>query len=106
MLKDLGIFRAGGDDDGISQAEGAARRCGLELTKKQVRVSFDTFMAKSRPGLESDEEMKESSPKPKKRQNNNNNNNNNKNKDKKLVEAVSRHDKKEGKERTTTRPRS
>jgi len=99
-LKDLGIFRAGGDDDG-SQVEGAARRCGVELTKKQVRVSFDTFMAKSRPGLESDEEMKESSPKPKKRQNNNNI----KNKDKKLVEAVSRHDKKEGKERTT-RPRS
>merc|ERR1712156_774666 len=72
-LKDLGIFREGGDDDGISQVEGAARRCGLELTKKQVRLSFDTFMAKSRPGLESDEEVKESSPKPKKRQNNNNN---------------------------------
>merc|ERR1712038_811286 len=73
-LKDLGIFRAGGDDDGISQVEGAARRCGVELTKRQVRLSFDTFMAKSRPGLESDEEAKESSPKPKKRQNNNNNN--------------------------------
>merc|ERR1711902_147118 len=98
-LKDLGIFRAGGDDDG-SQVEGAARRCGLELTKKQVRVSFDTFMAKSRPGLESDEEVKESSPKPKKRQNNNNNNNN-----KKMTEPVLRHDKKEGKERTI-RPRS
>merc|ERR1712013_40175 len=53
-LKDLAIFRAGGDDDGIGQVEGAARRCGVELTKKQVRVSFDTFMAKSRPGLESD----------------------------------------------------
>merc|ERR1712209_82432 len=100
-LKDLGIFRAGGDDDG-SQVEGAARRCGLELTKRQVRVSFDTFMAKSRPGLESDEEVKEGSPKPKKRQNNNNN----KNKDKKLVEAVSRHEKKEGNEKKTTRPRS
>merc|ERR1712209_35303 len=97
-LKDLGIFRAGGDDDG-SQVEGAARRCGLELTKKQVRVSFDTFMAKSRPGLESDEEVKESSPKPKKRQNNNNN------KDKKMTEPVLRHDK-EGKEKKTTRPRS
>merc|ERR1712107_354761 len=84
-LKDLGIFRAGGDDDGISQAEGAARRCGMELTKKQVRVSFDTFMAKSRPGLESYEEMKESSPKPKKRQNNSNNN---KDKDKKMTEPV------------------
>merc|ERR1712147_79150 len=100
-LKDLGIFRAGGDDGGISQVEGAARRCGMELTKKQVRVSFDTFMAKSRPGLESDEEMKESSPKPKKRQNNNNNN-----KDKKMTEPVLRHDKKEGKEKKTTRPRS
>merc|ERR1712014_567640 len=98
-LKDLGIFRAGGDDDG-SQVEGAARRCGLELTKKQVRVSFDTFMAKSRPGLESDEEVKESSPKPKKRQNNNN-----KNKDKKMTEPVLWHDK-EGKEKKTTRPRS
>merc|ERR1712038_261715 len=101
-LKDLGIFREGGDDDG-SQVEGAARRCGLELTKKQVRVSFDTFMAKSRPGLESDEEVKDSSPKPKKRHNNNNNNNN---KDKKMTEPVLRHDKKEGKEKKTTRPRS
>merc|ERR1712038_1121197 len=93
-LKDLGIFREGGDDIS-SQVEGAARRCGLELTKKQVRVSFDTFMAKSRPGLESDEEVKESSPKPKKRHNNNNNNNNNNNKDKKMTEPVLRHDKKE-----------
>merc|ERR1711963_979291 len=99
-LKDLGIFRAGGDDDG-SQVEGAARRCGLELTKRQVLLSFDTFMAKSRPGLESDEEVKESSPKPKKRQNNNNNNNN-----KKMTEPVLWHDKKEGKEKKTTRPRS
>merc|ERR1711884_674649 len=99
-LKDLGIFRAGGDDDG-SQVEGAARRCGLELTKKQVRVSFDTFMAKSRPGLESDEEVKESSPKPKKRKNNNNNN-----KDKKMTEPILRHERREGKEKKTTRPRS
>merc|ERR1711973_170628 len=99
-LKDLGIFRAG--DDGISQVEGAARRCGLELTKKQVRVSFDTFMAKSRPGLESDEEVKESSPKPKKRHNNNNNNN----KDKKMTEPILRQERKEGKEKKTIRPRS
>merc|ERR1712223_1366728 len=95
-LKDLGIFRAGGDDDG-SPVEGAARRCGVELTKKQVRVSFDTFMAKSRPGLESDEEVKESSPKPKKRHNN---------KDKKMTEPILRQERKEGKEKKTTRPRS
>merc|ERR1712004_478711 len=101
-LKDLGIFRAGGD--GISQVEGAARRCGVELTQKQVRVSFDTFMAKSRPGLESDEEVKESSPKPKKRHNNNNNNI--KNKDKKMTEPVLWQERKEGKEKKTIRPRS
>merc|ERR1712088_1285771 len=75
-LKDLGIFRSGGSDSegSTSQVEGAARRCGLELTRKQVRVSFDTFMAKSRPGLESDEEVKES-PKPKRKQGNKKNNN-------------------------------
>merc|ERR1711963_415467 len=48
-----------------------------------------------------EEEVKESSPKPKKRYNNNNNN-----KDKKMTEHVLRHDKKEGKEKKTTRPRS
>merc|ERR1712203_530601 len=93
-LKDLGIFRTGGAEGSNCQVEGAARRCGLELTKKQVRVSFDTFMAKSRPGLESDEEGKESSPKPKKRHNNNN---------KKMTEPVLRQ---EGKEKKTIRPRS
>merc|ERR1712047_107586 len=102
-LKDLGIFRAGGEGDGIGQVEGAARRCGVELTKRQVRVSFDTFMAKSRPGLESDEEVKEGSPKPKKRHNNNNNNNN---KDKKMTEPILRQERREGKEKKTTRPRS
>merc|ERR1711953_1619878 len=76
-LKDLGIFRAGGEElSNSEQVEGEARRCGLELTKKQVRVSFDTFMAKSRPGLESDEEVKES-PKPKKKNNKRSSNNNN-----------------------------
>merc|ERR1712154_3496 len=93
-LKDLGIFRS--DSDGSkSQVEGAARRCGLELTRKQVRVSFDTFMAKSRPGLESDEEVKES-PKPKRKQGNKKNNNV---KEKKTVESVSRYEKKERKEK-------
>merc|ERR1711997_367527 len=73
-LKDLGIFRTGGDEgSNCQQVDGAAIRCGLELTKKQVRVSFETFMAKSRPGLESDEEVKES-PKPKRKGNNKKNN--------------------------------
>merc|ERR1712152_3589 len=96
-LKDLGIFRSGGSDSegSKSQVEGAARRCGLELTRKQVRVSFDTFMAKSRPGLESDEEVKES-PRPKRKQGNKKNNNV---KEKKTVEPVSRYEKKERKEK-------
>merc|ERR1712032_924553 len=69
----------------------------LELTKKQVRVSFDTFMAKSRPGLESDEEVKES-PKPKRKGNKKNNHV----KEKKAVEpATSRYEKKERKENRT-----
>merc|ERR1712184_27842 len=93
-LKDLGIFRTGGEElSNSEQVEGAARRCGLELTKKQVRVSFDTFMAKSRPGLESDEEVKES-PKPKRKQGNKNNNNNNN--VKKAGENVSRSEKQPG----------
>merc|ERR1712212_867113 len=99
-LKDLGIFRSGGGDSegSKSQVEGAARRCGLELTRKQVRVSFDTFMAKSRPGLESDEEVKES-PKPKRKGNNKKNNHV---KEKKAVEpATSRYEKKERKENRT-----
>merc|ERR550534_2856779 len=98
-LKDLGIFRTGGAAEGSNcQVEGAARRCGLELTKKQVRVSFDTFMAKSRPGLESDEEVKETSPKPKRKQGNKKNHNV---KEKKTVEPVSRYEKKERKEKGT-----
>merc|ERR1712210_340603 len=99
-LKDLGIFRTGGAAEGSNcQVEGAARRCGLELTKKQVRVSFDTFMAKSRPGLESDEEVKEVSPKPKRKQGNNKKSHNVK--EKKTVEPVSRYEKKERKEKGT-----
>merc|ERR1712001_347375 len=97
-LKDLGIFRTGGAEGSNCQVEGAARRCGLELTKKQVRVSFDTFMAKSRPGLESDEEVKES-PKPKKKNSKRSSNNNNN--VKKTVEPVSRYEKKERKEKGT-----
>merc|ERR1712038_327300 len=93
-LKDLGIFRTGGGEGSNSRVEGAARRCGLELTKKQVRVSFDTFMAKSRPGLESDEEVKES-PKPKRKTNKKNNNV----KEKKTVEPVRWYEKKERKEK-------
>merc|ERR1712080_582681 len=59
------------------RVEDMARMSGNLLERKQVRICFDTFLAKSRPGLGSgDEEMKES-PKPKK----------NKNKNKKTMES-------------------
>merc|ERR1719234_1748803 len=102
-LKDLGIFRTGGDDEGSNcsqKVDGAARRCGLELTKKQVRVSFDTFMAKSRPGLESDEEVKES-PKPKRKGNNKRNNNVKQEKALEPVKKERKENKKEKKEKGT-----
>merc|ERR1712047_222737 len=37
-LKDLGIFRAGGEDDGISQVEGAASRCASPSTRSWRRA--------------------------------------------------------------------
>ena len=33
-----------------------ARTTGLGIRRKSIRISFDTFMAKSRPGLETGEE--------------------------------------------------
>merc|ERR1719419_909220 len=71
-LEELGILRSEAQGE-VRRLEGLARRSGRTLTRKQVRISFDTFMAKSRPGLESDEELKES-PKPKKKNKKNKNN--------------------------------
>ena len=62
-------------------------------------MTFDNFLAKSRPGLESDEEVKELSPKPKKNRNRKSNNNN---KTKKKDESLSWHDDKENKTIKTT----
>ena len=71
-LKDCGILRkVETEQEEQGSIEGAARACGWSLTKKQIRLTFDTFMAQSRPGLESDEEVKQS-PKPKKNKNKNN----------------------------------
>jgi len=36
--------------------EKVARTTGLGIRRKSIRISFDTFMAKSRPGLETGEE--------------------------------------------------
>lgn len=68
-LKDLGIYRTREEEVLEEEVDGAARRCGLGLTRKQVHVSFDTFMAKVRPGLSSGDEEAKESPKPKKNKN-------------------------------------
>merc|ERR1719481_1632317 len=62
-LEILGIYRNTDKNDKPSNVESAARNCGRDLTKKQVRVIFDTFLAKSRPGLETEsgEEKEENS---------------------------------------------
>merc|ERR1712215_306353 len=91
-LEELGILRSEAQGE-VRRGEGLARRSGRTLTRKQVRISFDTFMAKSRPGLESDEELKES-PKPKKKNKKNKNNKKNaasknwhEGKDKKVIQT-------------------
>ena len=90
-LKDCGILRnAEMEQRELGSLEGAARACGWSLTRKQIRIIFDTFMAKSRPGLESDEEVKQS-PKPKKKKNKNKTN------AKKKNESKNWHDDKENK---------
>merc|ERR1712080_63504 len=53
------------------RVEDMARMSGNLLDRKQVRVCFDTFLAKSRPGLGSGDEEAKESPKPKKNKNKN-----------------------------------
>ena len=79
--------------------ESAAKICGRSLPRRHVWLTFDNFLAKSRPGLESDEEVKEVSPKPKKNRNRRNNNNT---KTKKKDGSLSWHDDKENKTIKTT----
>jgi hypothetical protein len=115
-LKGLGIFRGQGaqgqkqevkqeEEEELAQSqeqrslECAARVCGRSLPRRHVWVTFDNFLAKSRPGLESEEEIKELSPKPKKTRNRRNNNNNN---TKKKDDSLSWHDDKENKTIKTT----
>merc|ERR1712059_80300 len=91
-LKECGILRKRTNDETEEKfTVDTARISGSLLTKKQVRLSFDTFLAKSRPGLESDEEVKES-PKPRKIKNKNRNK-----KDTELPVFKSWHDDKEKK---------
>lgn len=50
-LKQLGIYRENGQTDVNSNLKDLARETGLGMRRKSIRISFDTFMSKSRPGL-------------------------------------------------------
>ena len=59
-LQELRIYRGQGHVRGLMQGmEGAAMASGILLPRGSVRISFDTFLANSRPGLETtSEEMR------------------------------------------------
>merc|ERR1719435_471988 len=54
-LKELGIHREG-EEGTLEEVEAAARSSGKEVARKQIRITFDTFLARDRPGLGSNEE--------------------------------------------------
>merc|ERR1719278_1794134 len=58
-LRELGIYREE-TQEAISQSgekiKDIARKTGLGMNRKSIRICFDMFMAKSRPGLEISEE--------------------------------------------------
>ena len=43
----------------LSSSVDIARKTGLSMRRRSIRISFDTFMSKSRPGLEVGEDEKE-----------------------------------------------
>ena len=43
----------------LSSSVAIARKTGLSMRRRSIRISFDTFMSKSRPGLEVGEDEKE-----------------------------------------------
>jgi len=51
-LKNMGILRQSGDAyKDIENIEKIARDTGLEMPRKRLRITFDTFLSRSRPGL-------------------------------------------------------
>merc|ERR1712121_127933 len=76
-LKECGILRMRTEEENEverveeGRVEDKARMSGALLDRKQVRVCFDTFLAKSRPGLGSGDEETKESPKPKRNKNKN-----------------------------------
>jgi len=58
-LKNLGIYRENTDCQLETNIRELARKTGLGLRRKSIRMSFDTFMSKSRPGLEDDGQVED-----------------------------------------------
>ena len=54
-LQELGIYRKQ-EQEQEQKVEGAAMAAGKLLPRRSVRISFDTFQAKARPGLETTSE--------------------------------------------------
>ena len=54
-LKELEIHREEVEGQ-LEEVEAAARTSGKEVARKQIRITFDTFLARNRPGLGSNEE--------------------------------------------------
>ena len=53
-LEELGILKEGSREG--QEVEGRARSSGGQLPRRSIRISFDTFQAKARPGLENSSE--------------------------------------------------
>jgi len=58
-LKDCGILRGEViEEKKVTRSlSGMARYCGRRIPRKQIRISFDTFLARSRPGLGNEAEI-------------------------------------------------
>jgi len=60
-LRELGIYRERKHQEveSLESLQDIARKTGLSMRRRSIRISFDTFMSKSRPGLEVGEDEKE-----------------------------------------------
>jgi len=60
-LRELGIYREREqqEQESLESLQDIARKTGLSMRRRSIRISFDTFMSKSRPGLEVGEDEKE-----------------------------------------------
>ena len=70
-LKDCGILRKITEErKETKNLAGAARTSGRRMDRNQVKISFDTFLARSRPGLGSEENLSKTAKKNRRNRNN------------------------------------